>query len=138
MESFIGFKDMNLNDRSGLEFVGFQVANSARQVYNQFQREEQEKYQTFFKFMLGLQKFLIPSISKDLLWKEGETITPNKDPINMGVYRFTSALDDMQRESIDKQDRKSITDDGNIRKFLHNIPDMIKKSITPHLTDDMI
>ena len=56
----------------------------------------------------------------------------------MGVYRFASALDDMQSKLIDKQGRKSITDIGEIRKFFHNISDIIKKSITPHLKDDMI
>ena len=56
----------------------------------------------------------------------------------MGVRRFGRALDNMQSKLIDKPGRKSITEEVNIRKFLNNIPDIIKKSITPHLTDDMI
>ena len=55
--------------------------------------------------MLALRKLLIPSTSKDLLWKEWETITPNKDGKNMGVHPFARALDDMQRKIIDKQER---------------------------------
>ena len=78
LERFLALKDIDLNDRNALEFVGFKVTNSALVLYNQFQPEEQEKDQTFFKFMLALRKFLIPSISKDLLLKEWETITPNK------------------------------------------------------------
>ena len=55
----------------------------------------------------------------------------------MGVHRFARELDDMQSKLIDKQGCKSITDEVKIRKFLNNIPDIIKKSITPHLTDHM-
>ena len=55
----------------------------------------------------------------------------------MRVHRFASAPDDMQSKLIDKLSRKSITDAGEIRKFINNIPNIIKKSITPHLTDDM-
>ena len=54
----------------------------------------------------------------------------------MGVHRFTRALDDMQSKLIDKQGHKSITEEVKIRKFLKNISDVIKKSLTPHLTDD--
>ena len=86
---------MDLHDRNALKFVGFKVTNSTLVLYHQFQREEQEKDQTCFKFMLALRKFLIPSISKDLLWTEWETLTPNKDGKNMGVHRFARALDDM-------------------------------------------
>ena len=120
-----------------MEFVGFKVTNSALVRYNQFQREEQEKDQTSFKFMLALRKFLIPSIRKDLVWTEWETTTPKKDSKNMGVHRFARALDAMQSNLIDKQGHKSITEEVKIRKFLNNISDVIKKSLTPHLTDDM-
>ena len=43
----------------------------------------------------------------------------------------------MQSKLIDRQDRKSITEEVNLRKFLNNILYVIKWSITPHLTDDM-
>ena len=55
----------------------------------------------------------------------------------MGVHRFARALYDMQSKLIDKLGRKSITDEVKIRQFLNNIPDIIKKAITPHLTDNM-
>ena len=55
----------------------------------------------------------------------------------MGVHRFARALDDMQGKVIVKQGCKSITDEVKVSKFLNNIPDIIKKSITPHWTHDM-
>ena len=137
LERFLAFKDIDLNDRNALEFVGFKVTNSALVLYNPFQREEQEKDQTFFKFMLALWKFLIPSISEDLLWKEWQTITPTKGGKNMGVHRFARALDDMQSKLIDKQGHKSIIEEVKISKFLNNMSDVINKSLTPDLTDDM-
>ena len=87
--------------------------------------------------MLAMRKFLIPSISKDLLSKEWETITPNKDGNNIGVHRFARALDPMQSELIAKQGHRSITEEVKIREFLNNISDVITKSLTPHLIDDM-
>ena len=134
---FLAFKDIDLNDRNAGEFVGFKVSNSALVRYNQFQREEQEKDQTCFKFMLALQKFLIPSSSKDLLWQEWVTITRNKYGKKMGVHRFARASDDMQSKLIYKQCHKSITEQVKIRKFLNNISNVIDKFLTPHLTDQM-
>ena len=55
----------------------------------------------------------------------------------MRIRRFARLLDDMQRKLIHKEGRKSITDDAKIRKFVNNIPDIIKKSIKRHLIDDM-
>ena len=93
---FLTFQDMDFNDRSLLDFVEFKVTNTALVLYNQLQGKQQEKYQTFFKFMLALRTFLITSISQDLLWEEWETITPNKDGKHMGVHQFARALDNMQ------------------------------------------
>ena len=88
-------------------------------------------------FMLALRQSLIPSTSKDLSWTEWETITPNKDGKNMGVHCFARALYDIQSQVIHKQGCKSITDVVKIRNFLNNIPAIIIRCITPHLTDDM-
>ena len=55
----------------------------------------------------------------------------------MGVHPFAGALYDMHSKLIDKQCRKSIVDEVEIRKFLSNIPDIINKSTTSYLTDDM-
>ena len=120
-----------------MEFVAFKVTNSALVLHDQFQREQQEKYQTFFKFLSALQTFLIPSISTDLLWEEWETIASNKDGKHMCVHNVARALDDMQSKLIDKQGHKSIRDEVKVSKFLNNMPDIIKKSITPHLANGM-
>ena len=55
----------------------------------------------------------------------------------MGIHLFARAQDNMQSKLINKQWRKSITDAVKIRKFLNYIPDIIKKAITLHLTDDI-
>ena len=55
----------------------------------------------------------------------------------MVVHRFARALDDMPSMLIAQQGHKSITDAVEIKKFLNNISDIIKKSITHHLTDEM-
>ena len=84
-----------------------------------------------------MQTFLILSISNHLLCKEWATITPNKYGKPMGGHRFARVLDDVRSKSIVKEGLKSITDEIQIRKFRTNIPDIIKKSITLHLSDDM-
>ena len=55
----------------------------------------------------------------------------------MGLQPLTRGLDNMQSKLIHKQGRKSITDELESRKFLNNSPDLIKKYITRHLTDEM-
>ena len=55
----------------------------------------------------------------------------------MCIDRFARAQYNMKSKLIDKQDRMSITDEVKIPKFLNIIPDIIKKSITLHLTYDM-
>ena len=87
--------------------------------------------------MLSLRKFQLRSTSKDLLWIELETVTLNKDGKNMGVHRFARALDHMQCKLLDKQGRKSITEEVKISKLRNNICNVSKKSITRHFTDDM-
>lgn len=87
--------------------------------------------------MFALPTFLIPSITQDILWKKWQTITPKKDGKNIDVYHFARGLDAMQCELIPKQGRKLIADEVKIRKFLHYISDIIYKSITAHLPDDI-
>ena len=61
----------------------------------------------------------------------------NKNGKTIGIHCFATGLYYMQSKLIDKQGRKSITDEVKIRKLLHNIPDIIKKSIKLHLPDDI-
>ena len=72
------------------------------------------------------------SIREDLLWTEWQASTPNKHGKNIALYSCGRVLDDMQSLLIENRGHKSIW------KFLYNIPDPIKKSITSHQTDDMI
>ena len=137
LERYLTFKNIDLNDRSALVFVGFQVTNSALVLCYQFQREQQEKDQTLSMFMLALRTFLMPSFSKDPWCKECATLTPTKDGKHMGIHRFTRALNNIQCKLINEQGRKSITDEVKITKFINNMADIIKMSITPHRTDDM-
>ena len=55
----------------------------------------------------------------------------------MGVQDFARALNEMQSKLIDRQGWKSITEEVKIRKFFNNIADVIKKSITTPVTDNM-
>ena len=56
----------------------------------------------------------------------------------MSVPRLARGRDDMRSKLIDKEGRKSITDEVKIRKLHNHILDIIKKSITAYLTDDVI
>ena len=60
------FKNIYVNVESTLQFIAFLVTNSAQVLYNQFQPEEQARYEAFFKFNLALHKFLMAYISKEL------------------------------------------------------------------------
>ena len=55
----------------------------------------------------------------------------------MGMHRSTRALHHTHSKLMHTQGRKSITAEVKIRKFLNNISDVIRKSITAHLPDDM-
>ena len=113
------------------------VNNSILAFIPKYQRRGQQKDQNFCKFMLGLRKLLILSNCNDLLREEHNTITPNKDCQHMAVHCFARPLDEVHRILIDKQGTKSITNEVNIRKFRNNLADVIEKSITSHLTEDM-
>ena len=43
LERFLRFQDIDKNYRSASEFVGFEVINCGLVLYQQFQREQQEK-----------------------------------------------------------------------------------------------
>ncbi|KAF8418633.1 hypothetical protein BGX38DRAFT_1280541 [Terfezia claveryi] len=68
MQRWFVLKRIDLEGASALEIVGFRMEGSALTTYNQFLREK-GKNATFFGFILALRDFLIPSTSKDILWK---------------------------------------------------------------------
>ena len=55
----------------------------------------------------------------------------------MGVHHFARAMDDIQSKQIVNQGCRSIADEVKIRQYINNIAHLIKKSITPHLSNDM-
>jgi len=75
---WLSTEGIRLELKEALEFNGFKLQGSALTTYNHHLIKEKDKA-SFFSFMLVLQEFLIPSSSKDLLWKEWEAASPHKD-----------------------------------------------------------
>jgi len=71
-------KGIKLESKEALDFIGFKLQGSALTTYNHYLIKEKDKA-SFFSFMLVLREILIPSMSKDLLWKEWEAASPYKD-----------------------------------------------------------
>jgi len=84
-----------------LDFIGFKLQGSALTTYNHHLIKEKDKV-SFFSFMLILREFLIPSTSKDRLWKEWEAASPNRDGRYMGIKTFANWLKELQIKLIDK------------------------------------
>jgi len=71
-------KAIRLESKEALDCIGFKLQGSALTTYNHHLIKEKDKV-SFFSFILVLQEFLIPSTSKDLLWKEWKAASHNKD-----------------------------------------------------------
>jgi len=82
-------KGISLESKKALDFIGFKLQGSALTTYNHHLIKEKAKA-SFFSFMLVQREFLIPSTSKDLLWKEWEAASPNKDGRQMGIKTFAN------------------------------------------------
>jgi len=78
IQRWLNMKGIRLESKEVLDFIGFKLQGSALTTYNHHLIKEKDKA-SFFSFMLVLREFLIPSTSKDLLWKEWEAASPNKD-----------------------------------------------------------
>jgi len=85
--------------------------------------------------MLVLQEFLIPSTSKDLLWKEWEAASPHKDGRQMGIKTFANWLKELQIKLIDKDGNQSISEEVKCRKFLNHLPDYMETTLVPQILD---
>ena len=94
-------KGIDLNSTEAVEVVGFKLKGSALTTYNHVIRDK-GKTVIFFSFMLVLLDFLIPSTSKDLLWKRWETANPYDERRHMGIKKVSNWLTKMQLKSIDK------------------------------------
>jgi len=69
IQRWLSMKGIRLESNEALDFIGFQLQGSALTTNNHHLIKEMDK-PFFFSFILVLREFLIPSTSKDLLWKE--------------------------------------------------------------------
>ena len=102
VQHWLVIKGIYLDSVEALEVIGFKLKESAVTTYNHFRRDK-GKTATFFRFMLVLRDFLIPSTSKDLLWKRRETANPYNKGRHMGIKKFSNWLTEIQLKLIDKQ-----------------------------------
>ena len=114
-------KRIDLYSTKALEVLGFKHKGSALTTYNHF-RTDKGKTATCFSLMLVLHKILIPSTSKDLLWKRRESANPYNEGRHMGIKKFSNWLTEMQLKLIDKQGKQSILEEVKRRKFLNHLP----------------
>ena len=93
--------------------TGFLLVGGAATTYNHFLKENEgnKKKCTFFNLLLTLRKFLIPSTSKDKLWKEWETGTIYKDGRMQGIHEFSNWINEMQIKLIDKDGNQCISNE---------------------------
>jgi len=89
IQRWLSMKGIRLESKEALDFIGFKLQGSALTTYNHQLIKEKDK-SSFFSFMLILWEFLIPSTSKDLLWKEWEAASPNKDRRHMAIKTFAN------------------------------------------------
>jgi len=89
IQRWLSMKGISLESKEALDFIGFKLQGSALTTYNYHLIKEKDKA-SFFSFMLVLREFLIPSTSKDLLWKEWEATSPHKDGRHMGIKTFAN------------------------------------------------
>jgi len=131
---WLSMKGIRLESREGLDFIGFKLQGSALTTYNHHLIQEKDKA-SFFSFMLVLQEFLIPSTSKDLLWKDWEEASPNKDERHMGIKTFANWLEELQIKLIDKNGNQCISEEVEHRKFLNHLPDCMETTVVPQILD---
>jgi len=82
-----------------------------------------------------LREFLIPSTSKDLLWKEWEAASPHKEGQHMVIKTFPNWLEELQIKLIDKDGNQCISEEVKRRKFLKDQPDFIETTLVPQILD---
>jgi len=85
-------KGIRLESKAGLDFIRFKQQDSALTTYNHHLIKEKDK-ESFFSFMLVLWEFFIPSTNKDLVWKEWEAASSDRDGRHMGIKTFANWLE---------------------------------------------
>ena len=127
-------KGIRLESKEALDFIGFKLQGSALTTYNYHLIKEKDKA-SFFSFTLLLREFLIPSTSKDVLWKEWEAATPHKDGQHMGIKTFANWLEELQIKLIDKDGNQCISEEVKRRKFLNHLTDYMETTLVPQILD---
>jgi len=127
-------KGIRLELKEAWDFFGFKLQGSALTTYNHHLIKEKDKA-SFLSFMLVLREFLIPSTSKDLLWKELEAASPHKDGRHMGIKSFANWLEELHIKLIDKDGNQCIWEEVKRRKFLNPLPDYMETTLVPQILD---
>ena len=104
-------------------------------TYNHFRRYK-HKTAIFLTFMLVLHEFLIPSTSKNLLWKRRDTTNPYNEGKHMQIKKFSNWLTEMPLKLIDKQEKQSISEEVKRRKFLNYLPKYMQATLIPQIKED--
>ena len=86
--------------------------------------------------MLGLRDFLIPSTSKNLLWKRWKMTNPYNKGRHMGIKKFSNWLTKMQLKFIDKQGKQNISEEVKKRKFLHHLLQHMVATLIQQIKED--
>jgi len=134
IQRWLSMKGIRLEWKEAWDFIGFKLQGSTLTTYNHHLIKEKDKA-SFFSIMLVLRKFLIPSTSKDLLWKEWEAATPHKDVRHMGIKTFANWLEELQIKLIDKDRNQCISEEVKRRKFMKHLPDYMETTLVPQILD---
>jgi len=128
IQRWLSMKGIRLESKEALDFIGFKLQRSALTTYNHHLIKEKDKA-SFISFMLVLREFLIPSTSKDLLWKEWEVASPHKDGQYMGIKTFANWLEELHIKLIDKDGNQYISEEVKDKKFLNHLLDYIETTL---------
>ena len=101
VQRWLVIKGIDLDSGETLEVVGCKYKGSTLTTYNHFKRDK-GKTNTFFSFMLVLRNILIPSTSKDQLWKSWETGNPDSAGRHIGIKKFSNWLIEIKLKLIEK------------------------------------
>jgi len=134
IQTWLSMKGIRLESKEALDFIGFKLQCSALTTYNHHLLKEKDKA-SFCRFILVLREFLIPSTSKDFLWKEWEAASPQKDGRHMGIKTYANWLEELQIKLVDKDGNQCISEEVKCIKFLNHLPDYMETTLVPQILD---
>jgi len=134
MHRWLRIKGIRLELKEVLDFNGLKLQGSALTTYYHHLNKEKDKA-SLFSFMLVLWKFLIPSTSKYLLWKEWEGAPPHKDGRQIGIKTFANWPEERQIKLINKDRNQCISREVKRRKFLKHLLYDMETTLVLHILD---